>query len=153
MMDQLAGGNFNRISKDRRSNIPFFCLYHIGIKSGRRVGERRLKWNKLNYVDRYPWHLMLCIIAILMLSSLDAHLTLNILSRGGEELNWFMLAAMNESIEKFIGVKLALTGLAIVLLTIHHDMQYWWRLRVRHMLYLTLTGYVGLIGYEIILLS
>lgn len=153
MMDQLAGSNFNRNSKDRRSNIPFFCLYHIGIKSGRRVGERRLKWNKLNYVDRYPGHLMLCIIAILMLSSLDAHLTLNILSRGGEELNWLMLAAMNESIEKFIGVKLALTGLAIVLLTIHHDMHYWWSLRVRHMLYLTLTGYVGLIGYEIMLLS
>ena len=123
MMDQLAGSNFNRNSKDRRSNIPFFCLYHIGIKSGRRVGERRLKWNKLNYVDRYPGHLMLCVLAILMLSSLDAHLTLNILSRGGEELNWFMLAAMNESIEKFIGVKLALTGLAIVLLTIHHKLK------------------------------
>lgn len=152
-MDRLAGGNFNRISKDRRSNIPFFCLYHIGIKSGRRVGERRLKWNKLNYVDRYPGHLMLFIIAILTLSSLDAHLTLNILSRGGEELNWFMLATLNESVEKFVGVKMALTGLAVIMLVIHHNVQYLWKFRVRHMLYLTLTGYVGLIGYEIILLS
>jgi hypothetical protein len=96
---------------------------------------------------------MLCIITILMLSCVDAHLTLNILARGGEELNWFMLATLNESVEKFVGVKMALTGLAVIMLVIHHNVQYLWKFRVRHMLYLTLAGYFWLIGYEIMLLS
>ncbi len=145
--------NCHRNLKDRRSTLPFFCLFHLGIKPGRRVSERRSNWNKLNYVDFYPSHLMLCIITILMLSCVDAHLTLNILSRGGEELNWFMLATLNESVEKFVGVKMALTGLAVIMLVIHHNVQYLWKFRVRHMLYLTLAGYFWLIGYEVMLLS
>lgn len=153
MIEQLMTDNCHRNLKDRRSRLPFFCLFHLGIKPGRRASERRSDWNKLDYVDCYPSHLMLCIISILMLSCLDAHLTLNILSRGGEELNWFMLAALNESVEKFVGVKLALTGLAVIMLVIHHNMQCIWRFRVRHMLYLTLVGYINLIGYEILLLS
>jgi len=145
--------NYHRNLKDRRSRLPFFCLFHLGIKPGRRASERRSDWGELDYVDCYPSHLMLCIIAILILSCLDAHLTLNILSRGGEELNWFMLAVLNESVEKFVGVKLALTGLAVIMLVIHHNMQCLWKFRVRHMLYLTLAGYISLIGYEILLLS
>ena len=88
-----------------------------------------------------------------MLSVLDAYFTLNILARGGEELNWFMLVVIEESVEKFISVKLALTGLALIFLTIHHNAQYLLKLRVRHILYIVLVSYTVLIGYEILLLS
>lgn len=88
-----------------------------------------------------------------MLSVLDAYFTLNILERGGEELNWFMLIAIEESIERFVSIKLALTGLALIFLTIHYNAQYLLRLRVWHILYIVLVSYMVLIGYEILLLS
>lgn len=153
MIVQLAKNEECRSEQDRRSGTPFFCPYHLGIKPGSRVGDRRLNSKKSDYVDYYPDHLLFCIIAILMLSVLDAYLTLSILARGGEELNWFMLVVIEESVEKFISVKLALTGLALIFLTIHHNVQYLLRLRVRHILYIVLIGYMVLIGYEILLLS
>ena len=153
MTEQLARNEECRDSQDRRDGIPFFCPFHLGIKSGGRVGERRLNNKKWDYVDYYPNHLLFCIIAILMLSVLDAYFTLNILARGGEELNWFMLVVIEESVEKFISVKLALTGLALIFLTIHHNAQYLLKLRVRHILYIVLVSYTVLIGYEILLLS
>lgn len=154
MTEQLARNEECRDDgQDRRSSIPFFCPFHLGIKSGGRVGERRLNSKRWDYVDYYPNHLLFCIIAILMLSVLDAYFTLNILARGGEELNWFMLVVIEESVEKFISVKLALTGLALIFLTIHHNAQYLLKLRVRHILYIVLVSYTVLIGYEILLLS
>ncbi len=153
MTEQLARNEECRDRQDRRGGIPFFCPFHLGIKSGGRVGERRLNNKKWDYVDYYPNHLLFCIIAILMLSVLDAYFTLNILARGGEELNWFMLVMIEESVEKFISVKLALTGLALIFLTIHHNAQYLLKLRVRHILYIVLVSYMILIGYEILLLS
>ncbi|GKS68183.1 hypothetical protein W03_01870 [Nitrosomonas sp. PY1] len=155
MTGQLAASEEGRSGQDRRSDTSFFCPFHLGIKSGSRgrVGERRLNGKEWSYVDYYPNHLLFCIVAILVLSILDVYFTLNILARGGEELNWFMLVVIEESIEKFISVKLALTGLALVFLTIHHNVKYFQKLRVRHIIYIVLTGYVVLIGYEALLLN
>ena len=138
----------NNRCQDRRQGMPFFCAFHLGIKTGRRIGERRVGRGKPGYVDYYAGHLMLCTIAILFLSALDAFLTLNILANGGEELNWFMAVLIENGIEKFVGFKLALTALALILLVIHHNVQLTRRIRVRHIKYLILCGYSVLIGYE-----
>lgn len=153
MTEQLARNEDYRDGQDRRGGMPFFCPFQLGIKYGSRVGERRLNSKGWGYVDSYPNHLLFCAIAILMLSVLDAYFTLNILERGGEELNWFMLIAIEESIERFVSIKLALTGLALIFLTIHYNAQYLLRLRVWHILYIVLVSYMVLIGYEILLLS
>ena len=139
----------NNRCQDRRQGMPFFCAFHLGIKTGRRIGERRVGRGKPGYVDYYAGHLMLCTIAILFLSALDAFLTLNILANGGEELNWFMAVLIENGIEKFVGFKLALTALALILLVIHHNVQLTRRIRVRHIKYLILCGYSVLIGYEL----
>ena len=138
--------------QDRRSEIPFFCLYQIGIKTGRRMTERRLNIKAPVYVDRYAGHLMLCAICIMILSCLDAFFTLNILAKGGEEINPFMAVLIEDSVSKFIGVKLALTSLALVLLTMHHNVLLTEKIRVRHVKYSILSGYTVLIGYELFLL-
>lgn len=96
---------------------------------------------------------MLCTIAILFLSILDAFFTLNILANGGEELNWFMAVLIEDSVGKFIGFKMALTSLALVMLIIHHDVQLTEKIRVRHIKYMILSGYSVLIGYELYLLE
>ena len=129
---------------DRRKNMPFFCPFHLGIKAGGRKAERRELRGKPVYVDSYPGRLVLCTSLILLLSALDAFLTLNILANGGEELNWFMAMLLEDSVEKFVGFKLALTAMALILLAIHH---------VVHFKYLILSGYGVLIGYEIYLLD
>lgn len=139
--------------RDRRQSMPFFCPFHLGIKTGRRTGDRRANPGKPGYVDCYASHLMLCTIAILFLSALDAFLTLNILAYGGEELNWFMAVLIENCAEKFVGFKLALTGLALILLVIHHNVQLTPNMRVRHIKYMILFGYSILISYELHLLG
>lgn len=140
--------------QDRRKKMPFFCPYHLGIKPGRRMAERRaLEHGQPKYVDRYAGHLLLCAVAILLLSFIDACLTLNILAGGGEEVNWFMAALIEDSVEKFIAFKLTLTALAVVLLVIHHNVRLTANIRVYHIKYTILSGYGTLIGYELILLG
>lgn len=150
-MINYAAATDNRYH-DRRSDIPFFCPYFLGIKTGRRMGERRLKVKAPVYVDRYSGHLLLCAIGIMLLSALDAFFTLNILAKGGEEVNLFMAILIEDNISKFISVKLALTSLALLLLTIHHNVLLTEKIRVRHIAYLILCGYTALIGYELLLL-
>ncbi|UJP04447.1 MAG: DUF5658 family protein [Nitrosomonas sp.] len=144
----------NNRCQDRRREMPFFCLYHLGIKPGKRLAERRaIEHGSPNYADRYTGHLLVCAIAILLLSITDACLTLNILANGGEEVNWFMAILIEDSIEKFLAVKLALTVLPLLLLTIHHNVRITDMIRVRHLKYLILIGYSLLIGYELLLLN
>lgn len=150
-MTSYAAAMDNR-QQERRSKMPFFCLYQLGIKKGRRMQERRLNIKTPAYVDRYAGHLMFCAIAIMMLSAVDAFFTLNILARGGEEINPFMAVLIEDSVSKFIGFKLALTSLALVLLTMHHNVLLTENIRVRHVEYLLLSGYTFLIGYELFLL-
>lgn len=144
----------NNRKQDRRQSMPFFCAYHLGIKTGRRVCERRISARgKPEYADRYAGNLVLCAIGILILSALDAFLTLNILANGGEELNWFMAVLIEESAGKFVALKLALTSMALILLIVHHNVRLIRRVRVRHIKYLTLAAYSTLIGYELYLLE
>lgn len=138
---------------ERRSAMPFFSVYQLGIKIGKRVNHRRSAKGKPAYVDIYSGHLVLCIVGIMLLSTLDAIFTLNILANGGEELNIFMAVLIEDNITKFIAFKLALTALALLLLTIHHNAVIAWNLRVYHLSYLILAGYSILIAYEIKLLS
>lgn len=143
----------NNRHHDRRRSMPFFCAFHLGIKAGKRKSERRGIRGKPVYVDSYPARLVLCTGLILLLSALDAFLTLNILANGGKELNWFMAILLEDSVEKFVGFKIALTAMALILLVIHHDVQIMKNFRVRYFKYLILSGYSVLIGYEIYLLD
>lgn len=152
-MTEITAISDNRC-QDRRQSMPFFCAFHLGVKAGRRVSERRtMERGRSGYVDYYASHLVLCAIAILFLSALDAFLTLNILNNGGEELNWFMAVLIDDGVEKFVGFKIALTAMALILLVIHHNVQLTNRLRVRHIKYFILVGYSVLIGYELHLLE
>lgn len=139
--------------QDRRAKTPFLCAYHLGLKSGRRESARRADRGSPVYVDRYANYLLFCIASILILSALDAFFTLNILARGGEELNWFMEVLIKDDVSKFVGIKLALTSLALALLVIHHDTLVTAKLRLRHLVFVILGGYMLLIGYELFLLQ
>ena len=73
-----------RCLKERRRILPYFSLrYWTG---GRRVGGRRVD-DKDNYVDKYEAGLVSSAVAILVLCSLDAVLTLVLITRGATEIN------------------------------------------------------------------
>lgn len=150
MMNNTETGE--RRAWERRSPIPFLCPYQLGIKSGRRSGVRRAAVN-VAYVDNYAGHIVFCCLVIVLLSATDAFLTLNILERGGVELNEFMAELIEDSTHKFVMFKLALTSLAAVFLVIHHEVRIMTKFRCRHLLYTILAGYICLIGYELILLN
>ncbi|CAE6509123.1 conserved membrane hypothetical protein [Nitrosomonas nitrosa] len=137
--------------RDRRVGTPFFCLYHLGIKQGRRMDNRRSGAGAA-YVDCYADHLMLATAAIVFLSAMDAFMTLNILANGGIELNNFMAILMEDSAEKFVYFKLALTAFSAIFLVIHHQVQLTKKIQVKHLIYFILVGYTALICYEIGLL-
>ena len=141
--------------QDRRKAVPFFCAYHLGLKQGRRMNARRMceaRWGAA-YVDRYADHLMVCVVGILFLSICDALFTLRILAHGGEELNWFMAVLIDDSVEKFIVFKMALTSLALIMLIIHHNVRILYAVSVKHITYAILSGYGVLISYELYLLE
>lgn len=143
----------DRRALERRSPISLFCPYQLGIKHGRRSSVRRAEAN-VAYVDNYAWHIGFCCLAIVLLSATDALLTLNILARGGVELNEFMAVLIEDNTHKFVMFKLALTSLAAIFLVIHHESRIIMaRLRCKYLLYAILTGYLCLVGYELTLLS
>lgn len=144
--------NENR-KQDRRAKTPFFCAYQLGIKTGRRKHVRRTNQGSPVYVDHYANYLLYCVVGILLLGILDSLFTLRILAHGGEELNWFMDVLIRDSVAKFVGVKLALTSLALILLVIHHDTLLLAKFKSRYLLFVILVGYIGLICYELFLLQ
>lgn len=151
MMDDL-GMNNDRRALERRSPIAFFCPYLLGIRKGRRNGARRAEAS-IVYVDNYARHIAFCCLAIVLLSATDAYLTLDILARGGVELNEFMAVLIEDNTHKFVMLKLALTSLAVLFLVIHHESRILTRLRCKYLLYAILVSYLSLVSYELALLN
>jgi hypothetical protein len=119
----------------------------------RRRRSRR-KDDQLNtYIDWYePWPLVASVV-IILLSSLDAFLTLVLLNHGAVELNILMDWLIKMDIRTFAAVKLAITGLALVILVLHFNFQLYKVLPVRYLVYALMPLYAFLIAHEITLLG
>lgn len=143
--------SMDRRVEDRRQGTPFFNLYQLGI-GGRRRATRRDGDGSTAYPDHYNASVIVCALAVVIMSALDAAFTLRLLSAGAVELNTVMAILIEDDIRKFVVFKLALTSLAVLLLVIHHDARIGSWLRVRHVHYATIAGYALLISYELTLL-
>ena len=141
----------DRRRHDRRAGQPFFSPYQLS-RHGRRSGGRRSDDASPAYVDRYDRHLLWCTVAVLILCALDAVFTLSLIAKGAVEVNAFMAILIEDNVSKFVSVKLALTSLAIIILVMHHNVRLRVGVRVWHVQYLILAGYLTLITYEIALL-
>ena len=102
-------------------------------------------------IDWYhPWWLAVATL-ILALCAGDAILTVVLIDRGAYELNP-VLAPLIGSGALFVAVKVGLTGVSVVLLTLLSRVRAFGRMRVGLVLYAVLAGYAALIGYELHLL-
>jgi hypothetical protein len=118
----------------------------------RRLGPRRTGEERLGAIDWYhPWWLAVATL-ILALCASDAILTVVLINRGAYELNP-VLAPLIGSGALFVAVKVGVTGISVVLLTLLSRIRAFGRMPVGLLLYAVLAGYVVLIGYELHLLG
>ena len=118
----------------------------------RRLGPRRSGEQRLGAIDWYhPWWLAIGTLIIALCAS-DAVLTEVLISRGAYELNPLLAPLVHGSGALFVLVKVGLTGLGVVLLTLLSRLKAFGRLPVALLLYGVLVGYGVLIAYELHLL-
>ena len=90
---------------------------------------------------------------IVLLSSIDAALTLALIQRGAYEINPLMASFVGGSALAFTVVKIGLTAGGVVLLTLLVRTRAFGRIPVSLLLYLLLAGYGTLVVYELRLLG
>ena len=142
----------DRRSENRRSKVSFLNSRHLGIGARRRSGGRR-RYDPPQYVDWYESDLMVVALGIIVLSLADAFITLRLLEMGAMEANVLMARLIEKDVHTFVALKVALTGLTIVLLVIHKNFRFIRIISVKTLIWLFLGMYVALIAYELALLQ
>ena len=119
----------------------------------RRRNPRREEDLLNSYVDWYgPWPLVATVL-ITMMCCLDAFFTLLLISNGAVEMNIFMDWLIQRDIQTFAVVKMAVTGLALVVLVMHFNFRIYRIIAVRYLMYALVPVYMALIAHEINLLQ
>ena len=88
-------------------------------------------------------------IGILLLSATDAFLTGILLLHGADEVNPIMAVFVYRNVATFAALKMALTGVSIMVMVFLSRYRFMRVLRVELVLYAVLVVYFWLIGYEI----
>lgn len=141
-----------RCLRDRRRR-PALLHYRAWGFGGRRKTVRRALDTAGGYLDFYPAGLLYAALAILVLSALDAALTLNLLQLGAAtEANAIMAALLEKDVGLFINTKIAITALGLAILVVHAHFAVFRRLRVQLLIHGMLAMYAALIVYELTLL-
>lgn len=140
----------SRSTGDRRTFSWRTVFY--GFLRSRRRSERRASDPVPMFVDwHHPWLFFLS-VGIMLLSSVDAFMTLQLISRGAIEVNPVMLAAMGGGTQAFAISKMLLTGTGILALVFMARSKLFNCIRAS----LTLTAFFGfylcLVCYEFVLL-
>lgn len=146
----VLGDEERRDETDRRRHnlrTVTYCGLH---GRGRRRNARRAGHNY--YLDWYAPGLVLTGIGVVVLSCLDALLTLTLMEHGAYEANQFMAHLMDISINTFVATKIAITCAGILFLLMHSHFQILTVTSGRQVLKLLLFVYSMLIMYEIVLL-
>jgi hypothetical protein len=140
-----------RHGPDRRTRVARALVY--GNFNPRRLGPRRDGEHSLAAIDwHHPWWLAIATL-ILALCASDAVLTIVLISHGAYELNPFLAPLIGGSGVLFAAVKIGLTGLGVVVLTLLSRVKAFGRMPVGLVLYAVLLGYGLLVVYELRLLG
>ena len=109
-----------RSGEDRRTH-RFPKLKYL-LFAGKRSHVRRQKdWHHTFYFDRYSSNIFAAIVAILLLSILDALLTLYLIDNGSRELNPIMSYFLEYGPFVFMGAKYLLTCVGVVILLLFRN--------------------------------
>jgi hypothetical protein len=148
---QAASGPTTRERRsraDRRERFWWSLLYG-SIRPRRRRPARRGQDARFHALDWHATHLWAVSIGILILSVVDAFLTLRLLSAGAVEVNPIMALFVGGNVALFAGLKMAMTGVCVALMVLLAGYRFMRVLRVDVILYCILMAYVILIAHEV----
>jgi hypothetical protein len=141
-----------RDPEDRRRRGWSSVLYG-SFNPRRRRPPRRLDESRYHSLDWHDSHLLAVAIGILLLSVVDAFLTVVLLMDGADEVNPIMAVIIYRSVGVFAALKMFMTGAGLIVMVILARYRFMRLVRVDSVLYGVLVAYIGLIGYELWLLK
>jgi hypothetical protein len=136
---------------DRRKRTLHSLLY--GSFNPRRRGARRTGPATLRDLDWHEPQWLAVAMLIVVLSCVDAALTLTLIEYGAYEVNPLMAPIVGGSALIFTLIKVGLTAGGVVLLTLLARMRAFGKIPVSFLLYAVLIGYGSLVIYELRLLE
>lgn len=124
-------------------------MYYGFIRS-RRHQPRRDQDTDTPFLDwHHPWLFFLA-VGIMLLSCMDAVMTLKLLDRGMIEANPVMAAALGHGIQMFAASKMALTGFGLMMLIYCANARFLNRFRTGLFLTVFFSAYACLVCYEFV---
>jgi hypothetical protein len=146
-----SGESERRNAPDRRKRTLYSLFY--GSFNPRRRSPRRTDARSLRDLDwHHPIWLAVAML-IVVLSCVDAALTLSLMEHGAYEVNPFMEPFVGGSPLVFTLIKVGLTAGGVIMLTLAARLRAFGRIPVSFFLYAVLLGYGTLVVYELKLLE
>jgi hypothetical protein len=142
----VAGAAEQRTTGERRSRTLHALLQ--GNRTPRRRDTRRQSDAGFAAIDWHDSRWLAVALLIVILSCVDAFLTVTLLANGAYEANPVMAALLDGSPHAFALTKIGLTSLGVVLLTAVARARAFGRMPVGIVLYTVLLGYATLVAYE-----
>lgn len=125
----------------------------LAIRLPRRMHGRRSEDRSYPVLDRFDSGVVTLAIALMILSIMDSVFTLTLISRGGSEVNPVMNYLLHHSLWAFTGFKMLMTAVPAIVLVATSNLMVFNRWRARSILATMVGLYMGLIVYELSLLS
>jgi hypothetical protein len=138
----------NRVLVERRA-FTWKTVFFGFVRSRRRDSRRAADADPLFTDWHHPWLFFLA-TGIMIMSCLDAFLTLQLIERGAYEANPVMAAVMAQGVASFAMTKMALTGVGILALVFLARVMFFNRLRTGLILTSFFSFYAVLICYEFV---
>ncbi|MGC1387393.1 MAG: DUF5658 family protein [Steroidobacteraceae bacterium] len=132
---------------DRRQRVLWSVVYG-SFNARRRRPPRRTDESRYHSLDWHDAHLLAVSIGILIMSVADAALTLTLMTYGAVEINPVMAVLVDGSPAVFAALKIAMTGISVVVMVFLARYRFMRAVRVDLILYAVLVGYMILIGHE-----
>ena len=141
-----------RTGRDRRNRSKFNVIKPL--ISGKREQARRLSDRSvIVYFDRYSSASLWFVVAILILSVVDAFLTMVLIRNGAVELNPIMAYYLNIGPQAFLAVKYALTSLSVFILLVYGSVVFRGvQIHIRSVFPLIITAFASVVVWEIYLM-
>ena len=147
-MEMSEGVIDNRAIGDRRLLSWRTALY--GFMRSRRREHRREQEIEVRFLDEHhPWLFFLA-VGTMLLSSIDAFMTLLLIERGMVEVNPVMAAIMGQGTGWFTASKLFMTGTGVLVLVFLAKSQFLNRFRTGLFLTMIFSFYACLVCYEFV---
>jgi hypothetical protein len=138
-------------STERRKTS--WATFHGTLFKTRRKHARRSGDHVNSYLDWHGNKPLIATLLIILLCFSDAFLTTVLLSKGAVEVNILMAWLIQKDIHIFTVVKMAVTGIALLILVMHFNFRIYKYISVKYLMYFLIPVYVVLIMHELTMLA